>query len=791
LASDGEPGDWFGGSVSLLDGTAIIGAPHDNDNGGSSGSAYVFTRTNTTWVQQQKLLASDGESGDLFGISVSLDSGTVLIGAVWDDDKGVDSGSAYIFTKASYIWVDDDYNSSTPGWGYDHFNIIQDGINAVAENGTVFVYNGTYYEWVNITKTIKLHGENREETIIDATGLFYGLETKSNVIDIIITNLTVKNSASCGVFVGSSDIIFDNVTSCDNINDYGFYVKLFSNITIKNCLAYNNEEGIYDDGSNNLNVYGCTFRDNWKYGLRLGQRPTTNAYIHHNNFISNDIDNAYDDGDGSNLWDYNFYDDYSGIDANGDGIGDTPYTISGSAGEQDLYPLMTSYGPPYAHFTYTITDKTVFFNATSSYDYNGLITNYTWDFGDQTTAYGLTSTHTYASYQDYTVTLTVTDDVGNTDTCTQTITITDLLPPTVSDIYAYPNPQHLNEPVTIKSTIIDNVAVSTVSVIITAPDTSTTNQTMTYNPLTCLAYYNTTYAQLGTYSYVIWANDTNGNSNTSPPHTFDIINDHPFIPSNPQPANGSTNIDTTVTLSWTGGDPNANDTVTYDVYFGTTSPPPQIVANLSGTSYEVSTLSYDTVYYWRIVAWDNHNASTSGPLWHFTTKHLNIPPPAPHISGPTWGIINNPYTFSLGAITDPDGDQLYCLWDWGDGTTSGWLGPYASGTTVTATHTWSEKGTYGIRVKLKDQYGSESTWSEPHAITIYELKKAFLFGRYTNMTTSGDYTTMQAVNIRLLHCNPFQFLHYVSGETIIYAEGSIIIMFPKLHFLIGFVNALL
>ena len=74
--------------------------------------------------------------------------------------------------------------------------------------------------------------------------------------------------------------------------------------------------------------------------------------------------------------------------------------------------------------------------------------------------------------------------------------------------------------------------------------------------------------------------------------------------------------------------------------------------------------------------------------------------------------------FSLGAITDPDGDQLYSFWDWGDGNTSGWLGPYNSGETVNNLHAWSEQGIYTIKAKLKDSHGAESNWSEPFIIEI-------------------------------------------------------------------------
>ena len=102
LPLDGAAGDWFGGySFSLSGDTALIGSPNDDDNGANSGSAYVFTRTGTTWIQQAKLLASDGVAGDQFGISTYIDGDTAIIGSPNDDDNGANSGSAYVFTKSS------------------------------------------------------------------------------------------------------------------------------------------------------------------------------------------------------------------------------------------------------------------------------------------------------------------------------------------------------------------------------------------------------------------------------------------------------------------------------------------------------------------------------------------------------------------------------------------------------------------------------------------------------------------------------------------------------------------
>jgi subtilisin family serine protease len=96
-------------------------------------------------------------------------------------------------------------------------------------------------------------------------------------------------------------------------------------------------------------------------------------------------------------------------------------------------------------------------------------------------------------------------------------------------------------------------------------------------------------------------------------------NNPPYPPSNPTPPQGATGVSTTPTLSWTGGDPDPSNTVTYDVYFGTTPSPPLVTSNQAATSYTPGTLVASTTYYWRMVARDNLGTTTSGPTWSFTT----------------------------------------------------------------------------------------------------------------------------------------------------------------------------
>ena len=97
LANDGAAGDNFGWSVAISPDAigAIVGAYRDDDNGNNSGSAYLFDTT--TGQQIAKLLADDGEASDWFGVSVGISGSTAIVGALRDGDNGGNSGSAYLF----------------------------------------------------------------------------------------------------------------------------------------------------------------------------------------------------------------------------------------------------------------------------------------------------------------------------------------------------------------------------------------------------------------------------------------------------------------------------------------------------------------------------------------------------------------------------------------------------------------------------------------------------------------------------------------------------------------------
>ena len=107
-ASDAAANDYFGIDVAVSGDTIVVGAYSDNHAGGSTaGSAYVFARSGTSWIEQQKLTASDASPLDLFGLSVAISGATAAVGALGDDHADdSDAGSAYVFVRNGTHWTE-------------------------------------------------------------------------------------------------------------------------------------------------------------------------------------------------------------------------------------------------------------------------------------------------------------------------------------------------------------------------------------------------------------------------------------------------------------------------------------------------------------------------------------------------------------------------------------------------------------------------------------------------------------------------------------------------------------
>ena len=128
LPSDGAAGDQFGQSVSISGEVALVGAEQIEFVPGK-GKAYVFRWNGSSWVEKQKLFASDGAVGDRFGYSVSISGDVALVGAGGDDDKGSGSGSAYIYTPIDPCECDFDGDRDVDGLDLEAYISDQAGIN--------------------------------------------------------------------------------------------------------------------------------------------------------------------------------------------------------------------------------------------------------------------------------------------------------------------------------------------------------------------------------------------------------------------------------------------------------------------------------------------------------------------------------------------------------------------------------------------------------------------------------------------------------------------------------------
>lgn len=143
------------------------------------------------------------------------------------------------------------------------------------------------------------------------------------------------------------------------------------------------------------------------------------------------------------------------------------------------------------------------------------------------------------------------------------------------------------------------------------------------------------------------------------------------------------------------------------------------------TGYYPSDSTVSTTHSWtstgtyaiKVKAEDEHGEESGySPTLTVIITEENAPY-KPYINGPTSGKIDISYIYTA-STTDPEGDQLYYFFDWGDGTNSGWQGPYNSGQQASVSKEWSNQGTYVVKVKAKDADGKESVWSDPLSVTM-------------------------------------------------------------------------
>jgi len=235
-----------------------------------------------TWSNPIKIKDNVIESYKSTDLSENLD----YLGYEIINDTNIDI--MFDDNRLSLVFVDDDFSSSTPGWQYDHFDDIQDGIDAVSENGTVYVYNGTYYENIIVNKTIELIGQDRNNTIIDGDVADFVVYITENCVNI--SYFTIKNSGThfnhAGIAIGNvnnTSITSNNIIN--NFNGINFYSSNYNHI-IGNNIS-NNEFGIIlTFSSDNNNITGNNLLNN-RLGIDIWS--SNNSILSNNYFLNNGI----------------------------------------------------------------------------------------------------------------------------------------------------------------------------------------------------------------------------------------------------------------------------------------------------------------------------------------------------------------------------------------------------------------------------------------------------------------------------------------------------------------------
>jgi len=325
--------------------------------------------------------------------------------------------------------------------------------------------------------------------------------------------------------------------------------------------------------------------------------------------------------------------------------------------------------------------------------------SYSWDFGDSGSSTQQNPSHTFNSPGTYTVTLTVTDDADQTDSDTISILIEDCL----LDVDAH---GPYNGEVGIDIQFTGSVSGGTPPYYYqwSFGDGSIMEE---QNPL----YAYSAPSPSGGYPVVLYVSDSTGTTGQDQTRAYIDPGDTPVANAG-GPYTGLVNQTVEFTGSASGGA--SPYTFSWDL---------DNDGEFDDATGSEAEWSWDTAGSYTIglkVVDDVGQEDTDDATVTITEPGTNNPPEKPTMPSYTNKIRKPLAGLSVDLCTtstDPDGDQIYYWWDFGDGTDSGWLGPFDSGVEHCTTHEFSQ-GTYTVKVKAKDTHDAESEWSDPVSITI-------------------------------------------------------------------------
>lgn len=293
---------------------------------------------------------------------------TVASATITNVVKGIHVESSSNITLQSNILSNLGGSGITLGWITQDSKLIGNQISNVgsSELGTTFGRGyGIYGYGANMTINANTIRQCPQAGIsVSTEGFFlnnlvedclWGISsTSSDNITILGNRINHCEYGMMAGFWSDSILIKNNVFSENKVALQITEIMFCANFTIAdNQFIGNTQNGIVLDMVNNLTIFRNTFLNNQK-GIQVSW--SQGNLIYYNNFTGNQI-HARDDGD-YNLWDNgsigNYWDNYNGVDANHDGIGDTPYSISGTANAQDRFPIYVEVATPNAMLFYII-----------------------------------------------------------------------------------------------------------------------------------------------------------------------------------------------------------------------------------------------------------------------------------------------------------------------------------------------------------------------------------------------------------------------------------------------------
>ena len=282
-ASDESTNDFFGYSASHNEDYAIIGAPRsDSGSVAETGAAYIFERTDTAWVEIVKLIASDAQSGDEFGRSVSMSGEYVVVGARRADDAEIDEGAAYIFQRQDTTWHEVAKLVASNASDVRLFggsvsmsgNYVAVGAEVGAGTGNTgfaYVFEQQGSEWLEVARLV-----SSDIAEFDAFGIHVSISGNYLLVGSPLDTENGSNSGSAYLFErrGSEWLEVAKLTASDTEQGdmYGYSVAISENYVFVGAPEDDNDNG-FSAGS--------------VYAYNLMEIETTNTSVNSNDDLRN------------------------------------------------------------------------------------------------------------------------------------------------------------------------------------------------------------------------------------------------------------------------------------------------------------------------------------------------------------------------------------------------------------------------------------------------------------------------------------------------------------------------